>query len=104
VGASARARCARDASCTLSARLAGADVVFVGQVHRVTDPEELTRVAAANRADGWPAEVDGDAFTAPYTAPSGGPPSWNFNRIAREQAVGVGSGPPLSGATKWTFA
>jgi hypothetical protein len=95
---------AHNAECTLSARLAGVDVVFVGHAHRVTEPEELEHVAAAYRQGGWPAEVAGDAFTASYTAPSGGPPPWNLYRIACEQAVGVGTAPPLTGATKWTFA
>ena len=95
---------AQNPACTLTARLAGADVDFVGEAHRVTEPHELERVAAAYRRGGWPAEVAGDAFTAPYTAPSGGPPPWHLYRIALEQAVGVGSAPPLNGATKWTFA
>jgi hypothetical protein len=82
----------------------GIDVVFVGHAHRVTEPNDLERVAAVYREGGWPAEVAGDAFTAPYTASSGGPPPWNLYRIACEQAFGVGSAPPLKGATKWVFA
>jgi hypothetical protein len=78
--------------------------VFVGQAHRVTEPNELERVAEVYRRGGWPAEVAGDAFTAPYTAPSGGPPPWNLYRITCQQAFGVGGEPPLNGATKWTFA
>ena len=95
---------AHDPACTLSVRLPGADVVFTGEAHRVTDPDELERVAGAYRNVGWPAEVVGDAFTAPFTAPSGGPPPWNVYRIACQHAVGVGSAPPLRGATKWTFS
>jgi nitroimidazol reductase NimA-like FMN-containing flavoprotein (pyridoxamine 5'-phosphate oxidase superfamily) len=91
-------------ACTLSARLPGCDVVFTGEAHRVTDPDELERAAEVYRRGGWPAEVAGDAFTAPYTAPSGGPPPWHLYRITCEQAVGVGSAPPLNGATKWTFS
>lgn len=95
---------AHNPACTLTARIAGCDVVFEGQAHRVTDPDELERVVSVYRAGGWPAEVAGDAFTAPYTAPSGGPPPWNLYRIACEEVFGVGSAPPLNGATKWTFA
>jgi hypothetical protein len=95
---------AHNPACTLTARLEGIDVVFTGEAHRVTEPAELERVAAAYRDNGWPAEVAGDAFTAPYTAPSGGPPPWNLYRIACEQAVGVGTAAEQSGATKWTFA
>lgn len=95
---------AHNPACTLSVRHEGFDVVFEGQAHRVTEPAELEHVAAFYRAGGWPAEVEGDAFTAPFTAPSGGPPPWNLYRIACEQAFGVGSAPPIDGATKWTFA
>ena len=95
---------AHNAACTLTARLEDVDVVFAGEANRVTDPTELQRVAEVYRKGGWPAEVAGDAFTAPYTAPSGGPPPWNLYWIACEQAVGVGSAPPVNGATKWTFA
>jgi hypothetical protein len=30
------------------------------------------------REGGWPAEAEGDAFTAPYSAPSAGPPPWHL--------------------------
>jgi len=95
---------ANNPACTLTARLPSVDVVFMGEAHRVTEPQELARVAELYRGGGWPAEVAGDAFTAPYTAPSGGPPPWNLYRIACQQAFGVGSAPPLNGASKWTFA
>jgi nitroimidazol reductase NimA-like FMN-containing flavoprotein (pyridoxamine 5'-phosphate oxidase superfamily) len=95
---------ANNPGCTLSARLPGADVVFSGDAHRVTDPEELEHVAEAYRRGGWPAEVEGDTFTAPYTAPSGGPAPWNLYRIDCHQAVAVATGESLNGATKWTFA
>lgn len=94
---------AENAACTLSARLPGMDVVFAGQARRVTATDELERVAAAYRAGGWPAEVSGDALTAPYTAPSGGPPPWYVFRISCEHAVGVGTVAGVNGATKWTF-
>lgn len=94
---------AANPACTLTARLSGIDVVFSGRAERVTDAGELERVAGVYRAQGWPAEVSGDAFTAPFTAPSGGPPPWNLYRLATKQAVGVGSAEDVNGATKWTF-
>lgn len=94
---------ARNPACTLSARIGGFDVVFEGHAHRVTDGEELERVATVYRRAGWPAEVVNEAFTAPYTAPSGGPPPWFVYRLTCEQAFCVAS-EPLNGATKWTFA
>jgi hypothetical protein len=95
---------AHNSACTLSARLPGFDVVVAGEAQRVTDPKELERVAAVYREGGWPAEVEGDAFTAPFTAPSGGPPPWHLFRVACKEAFAVTTAPPLSGATKWTFA
>jgi hypothetical protein len=79
------------------------DLVLEGDASRVVDTETLERLAAVYRASGWPAEVEGDAFTAPYTAPSGGPPPWNLYRVAVRTAFGVASAEP-SGATRWRFA
>lgn len=94
---------ARNSACTLTARLPGIDLVFAGEAHRVTNTKELERVAAVYRENGWPAEVEGDAFTAPYTAPSGGPSPWNLYRVRCEEAFGLATAPPLNGATKWAF-
>ncbi len=94
---------AHNPACTLTAKLPGIDVVFMGEAHQVTDAPTLERVAAVYRGVGWPAEVEGDAFTAPYTAPSGGPPPWYLYRIACQQAFGVGTSRDTDGATKWTF-
>ena len=94
---------ANNPACTLTAKLPGMDVVFMGEAHRVTDGNELERVAAVYRAVGWPAEVEGEAFTAPYTAPSGGPPPWYLYRLDCEHAIGVGTVDSVNGATKWVF-
>jgi hypothetical protein len=46
--------------------LDGIDVVFEGEARRVVDRPTLEQVARRYREGGWPAEVEGDAFTAPY--------------------------------------
>ena len=51
---------------------------------------------------GWPAEVDGDAFTAPFSAPSAGPPPWHLYRFTFDTAFGVATAEPY-GATRWRF-
>lgn len=94
---------AHNPACTLTAKLPKMDVVFMGEAQRVTDKATLERVAGVYRENGWPAVVEGEAFTAPYTAPSGGPPPWNLYRIDCQQAFGVGTTGSVSGATKWTF-
>jgi hypothetical protein len=50
----------------------------------------------------WAAEVQGDAFTAPFSAPSAGPPPWNLYYFPLRTAFGVASAEP-HGATRWRF-
>jgi hypothetical protein len=94
---------AANPACTVSVSLAGIDLVLEGEAARVVDAESLERLAAVYREGGWPAQVEGDAFTAPYTASSGGPPPWNLYRVTVDTAFGVASAEP-HGATRWRFA
>jgi hypothetical protein len=100
------ARKARDLAvnpaCTISVRLPGIDLVLDGPAERVTDPDTLERVAAGYRAGGWPAEVQEDALTAPYSAPSAGPPPWQVYRFTFHTAVGLATAEPYGG-TRWRF-
>jgi hypothetical protein len=50
-----------------------------------------------------PAQVEGEAFTAPFGAPSAGPPPWHLYRFTFHTAVGVATAEP-HGATRWRFA
>jgi len=93
---------AANPACTISAALRGIDLVFEGEATRVTDGPTLERLAALYRAQGWPAEVEGDAFTAPYSAPSAGPPPWHLHRFTFHTAFGLATGEP-NGATRWRF-
>lgn len=95
---------AANPACTLTAKLPGYDVVFSGEAQRVTDPAELERIAAYYRGEGWPAEVEGDGFNAPFMAPSGGPAPWHVYRITSDEVVAVGNTNDTDGATKWRFA
>jgi hypothetical protein len=89
-------------ACTISARLNGIDVVFEGEAARVTDQPTLERAVARFREGGWPAQVEGDAFTAPFSAPSAGPPPWHLYRFTFHTAFGVATAEPY-GATRWRF-
>jgi hypothetical protein len=93
---------AQNPACTVSMHLKGMDLVLEGTASRVTDPELLEKLAAVYRTGGWPAEVEGDAFTAPYSAPSAGPPPWNVYRVDFHTAFAVASEEP-HGATRWQF-
>ena len=42
------------------------------------------------------------AFTAPYSAPSAGPPPWYLYRLTFDTVFGVATAEPY-GATRWRF-
>lgn len=93
---------AANAACTISARLEGIDLILEGDAARVTEQPTLEAAAARYREGGWPAQVEGNAFTAPYSAPSAGPPPWHLYRLTVHTAVGVATAEPY-GATRWRF-
>jgi hypothetical protein len=93
---------ATNRACSISVRLENIDLVLEGEATRVVDPSTLEQLAAHYREIGWPAEVDGDAFTAPYSAPSAGPPPWYLHRFTFHTAIGVATAEP-NGATRWGF-
>jgi hypothetical protein len=94
---------AANPACSIGVRMRGLDLVLEGEAHRVTDSSTLHHVAAVYRSGGWPASVDGDGFTAPYSAPSAGPAPWHLYRLTLHTAVGVAGAEP-HGATRWDFA
>jgi len=90
-------------ACSVSVRLRGVDLTLEGDAHRVTDTDTLEKVAATYRTSGWPASVEGDELTAPFSAPSAGPGPWHLYRLTLHTAIAVASAEP-SGATRWDFA
>jgi hypothetical protein len=92
-------------ACSIAVRLPGIDVTLEGTARHVMDAETLERVAVLYRQLGWPAEVDtaAQAFTAPFSAPSAGPPPSQLHRFMFHTAFGVASEEPF-GATRWRFA
>jgi len=94
---------AANPACTLSVRLEGIDLVFEGEAKRITYATTLEAVGGRYREGGWPAEVEGDALTAPFSAPSAGPPPWHLYRLEFTTVVGVAGQEP-HGATRWSFA
>ena len=95
---------ARDARCTVAVSIRDADVVVEGDAMRVTDPEVVARIAKAWADSGWPAEPDesGSGLTAPFNAPSQGPPPWNVYRIEPRSATVVAAAEP-GGLTRFRF-
>ena len=94
---------AQNPNATITTRLPDMDLVLEGKATLVSDPETLEALAAVYRQGGWPAEVQGDALTAPYSAPSAGPPPWYLYRLVIDTAFGVATAEPY-GATRWDFA
>ena len=81
-----------------------ADVVAEGEAAQETNPATLTRLAKAWADQGWPAELDisGLGITAPFNAPSQGPPPWNVYRI-KPHSVTVTLGTEPGGLTRFKF-
>jgi hypothetical protein len=95
---------ARDPRCSVAVSVRDADVVVEGDAARVTEPGALARIAKAWADNGWPAEPDdsGPGITAPFNAPSQGPPPWNVYRIEpRSAIVTLATGP--GGLTRFRF-
>ena len=95
---------ARDPRCSLSLATEGFDLVVEGTAELVTDPALVSDLAARWAAEGWPAEVDesGTALTAPFSAPSAGPPPWHVYRMTIRSATALATVEP-GGATRWHF-
>jgi len=93
---------ASNPACTISVKLPGMDLTLEGTAIRVSESATLERVAGIYRDIGWPAEVTSDAFTAPYSAPSAGPPPWHLYRFTFHTVIGLSTAEP-NGATRWRF-
>jgi hypothetical protein len=95
---------ARDPRCTIALSIRDADVVLVGDAAPVTDPADVAKAAKAWADGGWPAEPDasGTGITAPFNAPSQGPPPWNVYRIAPRTALAC-LGVEPGGLTRFRF-
>jgi hypothetical protein len=95
---------ARDPRCSVAVSIRDADLVFEGEASRVTDQAALARIAQAFADQGWPAEPDpsGEGITAPFNAPSQGPPPWHVFRIEPRSAI-VTLGVEPGGLTRFRF-
>lgn len=93
---------AANPAASIAVRLADIDLVFEGTTSRVTDRPTLDAVAKRYHDDGWPVSAEGDGLTAPFSAPSAGPPPWHVYRLDFDRVFGVATEEP-HGATKWRF-
>ena len=95
---------ARDPRCSIAVSIRDADVVIEGEAARVTDPAAVARLAKAWADSGWPAEPDasGTGITAPFNAPTQGPPPWHIYRITPKSVIVVEQVEP-GGLTRFQF-
>ncbi|HWB66292.1 MAG TPA: pyridoxamine 5'-phosphate oxidase family protein [Mycobacteriales bacterium] len=94
----------RDPRCSIAVSIRDADVVFEGDAVLVKDPDAVARVAMAWADGGWPAEPDasGTGITAPFNAPTQGPPPWDVYRIELRSAT-VTLGVEPGGSCRFRF-
>lgn len=94
----------RDGRCSVGVSIRDADVVVEGRAARVTDPGAVERVTQAWRDGGWPVEPDasGSGITAPFNAPTQGPPPWHVYRVEPESAT-VALGAEPGGLSRFVF-
>jgi hypothetical protein len=95
---------ARDPRCSVAMAIRDADVVLEGEAARVLNPKDVARAAAEWARNGWPVEPDanGSGLTAPFNAPSLGPPPWNLYRVDPRTAI-VTLGAEPGGLTRFVF-
>lgn len=90
------------AGLVISVKLADLDLIVEGAATKVTDGPTLQRLAERYQAQGWPATVKDGALTAPFSAPSAGPPPWDLFELTPGTEFGVATAEPY-GATRWHF-
>jgi nitroimidazol reductase NimA-like FMN-containing flavoprotein (pyridoxamine 5'-phosphate oxidase superfamily) len=93
---------AENPNCVISASLPGLDLIVEGTAAQVEDEATLRRIADRFASQGWPASASDGAITAPYSAPSAGPPPWALYEVAPDTAFAVATADP-HGATRWRF-
>jgi hypothetical protein len=103
-GTRKRRNVGRDPRCSIAVSIRDADIVAEGMAEREFDPATLTRLAKAWADQGWPAELDETevGITAPFNAPSLGPPPWNVYRV-EPHSVTVVLGIEPGGLTRFRF-
>jgi hypothetical protein len=96
---------ARDPRCSVGVATKGFDVMVAGQARRVTDPAIVAEIAALWAEGGWPAHPDnsGSGITAPFNAPTLGPPPWFVYEVEPSTATAVGTAEETPGSTRWRF-
>ncbi len=93
-------------SAALTASAPMMDIVIEGRIAWIDDPERLRRIGAAYQDKyGWPVTVAGNAFDAPYAAPTAGQPPYQVYELIPTVAYAFGTGNNLGGrSTRFRFS
>jgi len=85
-------------------RTKGFDVMVSGEARRVTDPTSVAEIAALWAKSGWPAQPDdsGTGITAPFNAPTLGPPRGRLRKSSRAPDRSLDRR-GHAGSTRWWF-
>ena len=96
---------AHDPRGSISVATKGFDVTVTGTVRRVTDPKIVAEMAALWAKSGWPAQPDesGTGITAPFNAPTLGPPPWFVYELRPLTATAVGTAEDTPGSMRWRW-
>src|SRR5205807_8582478 len=68
-------------------------------------PKDRGRDRGVGATSGWPAQPDdsGTGITAPFNAPTLGPPPWFVYEVKPRTATAVGTAEDTPGSTRWRF-
>jgi Pyridoxamine 5'-phosphate oxidase len=94
---------ARDSRCVISVAVKAFDLVIEGTAARVTDPGEVQKVVDSFNEGGWPVRAEGNELTAPFSAPSAGPPPWYAYRVVPQTIYAFATSEP-GGAARFDVA
>ena len=96
--------CSSGDCCSIAQPTRDADVVVEGEAAVGNRPGHTGGPRQGLGEPGWPAELDdtGSGITAPFNAPSQGPPPWNVYRIKPHSATVV-LGTEPGGLTRFRF-
>jgi len=79
-------------SAAVTARTPAMDIVIEGPITWIDDPLRLHRIGTVYRDKyGWPVTVVGDAFHAPYAAPTAGHPPYRVYELTPVVAYAFGT-------------